>query len=103
MATRQELIRTTFKKGATFASGGITVLITETPEITPGEVDGSFYSSLVKIRFNAQVGQMKLYRQDGSEVELNEKDAQKWLKMGLATVDNPKVPKPKPAPKQEAK
>ena len=56
MATRQELIRTTFKKGATFASGGITVLITETPEITPGEVDGSFYSSLVKIRFNAQVG-----------------------------------------------
>ena len=46
---------------------------------------------------------MKLYRQDGSEVELNEKDAQKWLKMGLATVDNPKVPKPKPAPKQEAK
>lgn len=28
---------------------------------------------------------MKLYRQDGSEVELTEAEAQKWLKLGLGT------------------
>lgn len=33
---------------------------------------------------------MKLYRQDGSEVELTEEDAQKWLAIGLATAEQPK-------------
>lgn len=30
---------------------------------------------------------MKLYRQDGSEVELTEVEAQKWLKLGLGTLE----------------
>jgi len=34
--TRAELIRTTFKKGNTFSSGGITTLITSTPTIEAG-------------------------------------------------------------------
>ncbi len=40
---------------------------------------------------------MKLHRQDGSEVELTEKDAQRWLKLGLATT----APKIKPAEAQQ--
>ena len=32
---------------------------------------------------------MKLYRQDGSEVELTENEVQKWLAMGLATAKPP--------------
>ena len=35
---------------------------------------------------------MKLYRQDGSEVELSDEDAAKWLKQSLAFLTNPKEP-----------
>lgn len=52
---RAELIRTTFKRGNTFASGGITVLVTGTPEIAPGMIDGDRYSMPVRIRFMAQI------------------------------------------------
>ncbi len=31
-----------------------------------------------------------VYRQDGSAVDLDEKDAALWVKKGLATEDNPK-------------
>lgn len=33
-----------------------------------------------------------VYRQDGSEVELTDEDAAKWLKRGLATEKNPGKP-----------
>ena len=42
---------------------------------------------------------MKLFRQDGSEVELSEEDAAKWLKQSLAFMTNPKEPA-QPAVKQ---
>lgn len=42
---------------------------------------------------------MKLYRKDGSEVELSEEDAAKWLKQSLGFLTNPKEPA-QPAVKQ---
>jgi len=42
---------------------------------------------------------MKLYRQDGSEVELTEAYAARWLKKSLAFLTNPKEPA-QPAVKQ---
>lgn len=55
IAARAQLLRTTFKRGNTFASGGVTTMITETPEIAPGAVEGDRYGVPVKIRFVAQV------------------------------------------------
>ena len=57
--TRAELIRTTFKKGNTFSSGGITTLITSTPTIEAGSNStegGGRYAVPVKINFMAQIG-----------------------------------------------
>ena len=35
---------------------------------------------------------MKLFRQDGSEVELSDADAARWLKQSLGFVTNPNEP-----------
>lgn len=48
---RAELIRQTFKRGASFANSGLTVVIERTPEIKAGFNDGSFYVLPVKVRF----------------------------------------------------
>ena len=53
--TRAELIRTTFYRGASFASGGVTVTIEKTPEITSGTPDGDRWMVAVKIRFYASI------------------------------------------------
>ena|SRR3989304_5076157 len=53
--TRAELVRSTFYRGATFISGGVTVSIDETPEISPGSVEGDRWRKQVKIRFSAQI------------------------------------------------
>lgn len=55
IAARAELIRTAFLRGNSFASGGVTVLITHTPEIMAGTVDGVYFTMPVKIRFNVQL------------------------------------------------
>ncbi len=55
VAARAELLRTTFKRGNTFTSGGVTVMVTETPEVLAGSVEGDRYAVPVKIRFMAQV------------------------------------------------
>ena len=54
-SVRAELIRATFKRGATFSNGGITTMITDTTEISPGSIDGDRYSLPVKIKFVAQI------------------------------------------------
>ena len=54
-ATRAELLRTTFKRGNTYSSGGITVLITKTPEIGTGTTDGDRFVIPVKIRWSADI------------------------------------------------
>jgi hypothetical protein len=54
-ATRAELIRSTFYRGASFAASGVTVNIERTPEISPGRVDQDRYVIPVKIRFYAHI------------------------------------------------
>jgi hypothetical protein len=52
--TRAELLRSTFIRGATFSSGGISVVIDRTPEIMAGRNQGGRYVLPVRIRFFAQ-------------------------------------------------
>ena len=54
-ATRAELIRTTFKRGASFTNGGVTVIIEKTPEIGQGMVLDAFWVLPVRVRFYAEV------------------------------------------------
>lgn len=53
--TRAELIATTFKRGATFSSGGITVTITDQLEVMPGYVDADRWAIPCRSRFTAHV------------------------------------------------
>jgi len=53
--TRAELIRSTFYRGASFTSSGVTVVIDKTPEISAGSVEGDRWAIPVKIRFFANI------------------------------------------------
>ena len=53
--TRAELVKTVFYRGATFTSGGITVIIDRTPEVSGGYVDNDHWVVPVKIRFYANI------------------------------------------------
>lgn len=55
-ATRAELIRTTFPRGASFTASGVTVNIERTPEIMPGRVEADRFIIPVRIRFYAHIG-----------------------------------------------
>lgn len=50
---RAELIRSTFYRGASFSSGGVTVLIDRTPEIAPAIIDEDRRVVPVRVRFQA--------------------------------------------------
>lgn len=52
-ATRAELIRSTFKRGTSFTSGGVTVTIERTPEIAPAIIEPDRYVVPVRVRFFA--------------------------------------------------
>lgn len=54
-ATRAELIRSTFKRGNSFTSSGVTAVISDVPEIRPGRIEGDRYVLQVDIRFYAHV------------------------------------------------
>lgn len=54
-ATRAEAIRTLFKRGATFVSGTVTVIIEKTPEIGQGRSDGDHWFVPVKVRFYSNI------------------------------------------------
>ena len=50
--TRAELIKTTFKRGYSFTSGGVTVVINKTPEtMTNGRNEGDRFIKTVKVYF----------------------------------------------------
>ena len=53
-ATHAELLRSTFKRGATFAKDGITVVIKGTPELT-FMTDVDRYVAILKIYFYADI------------------------------------------------
>ena len=55
VAARAEAIRTAFKRGNSFTSGGVTVHIEKTPEISPGTVEGDRFALPVKVRFFSNV------------------------------------------------
>lgn len=52
---RAELIRTTFYRGRSFTSDGVTVSVENTPEAGQGTVDGDRWLIPVKIRFKSQI------------------------------------------------
>ena len=54
-ATRAELIRTTFNRGASFTNGGVTVVIEKTPEIGQGTVQDAFWVLPVRCHYYAEV------------------------------------------------
>jgi hypothetical protein len=54
-AARAELIRSTFYRGAAFTSSGVTVTVSNTPEVSPGSVDGDRFAIPVKVRFFSNI------------------------------------------------
>lgn len=52
-AARAELIRDTFIRGASFSSGGVTVIVERTPEIAPAIIEPDRYVVPVRVRFFA--------------------------------------------------
>lgn len=51
--TRAELIRSTFYRGSSFTSGGVTVTIRRTPEIYPAQADEDRFMVPVRVPFSA--------------------------------------------------
>ncbi|WP_158569430.1 phage tail terminator-like protein [Duganella sp. BJB475] len=54
-ATRAGLIRNLFKRGATFADGGITVQIDLTPGIGMGDVETGRWKQIIRCRWHADI------------------------------------------------
>lgn len=53
LMTRAELLRTTFARGSSFASGSTTVRIVRTPQILPGQAEDTVFAVPVRIPFHA--------------------------------------------------
>lgn len=53
--TRVGVIKSLFKRGASFTNGGITVRIEETPSVIDYGPDGNFYKKCIKVRYWADV------------------------------------------------
>lgn len=53
--TRAELLTDAFKRGSSFSSGGVVVVVNRTPEVPGGMRDGDRWAVLVKIRWHAHV------------------------------------------------
>jgi hypothetical protein len=52
---RAALIRTKFPFAASFASGGVTVNITATPEVAPARIEDDRYMVPVKVRWQSRI------------------------------------------------
>lgn len=55
VGARAEMLRTTFARGRTFQSGGVTTMVTGTPEVSPGRHEGNRFVVTVKIPFLANI------------------------------------------------
>jgi hypothetical protein len=51
--TRIDALRVTFARGQSFTNGSTTVTVNRTPTVLPGQVDGSFFVTPVRIPFTA--------------------------------------------------
>lgn len=54
-AARVNMIRTTFRRGATFTKDGVTVTVNRTPEILPAYTEGDRYVVPVRVPFQAPI------------------------------------------------
>jgi len=54
-AAQAVLIQSLFKRGSTFSNGGIKVLITSTPGISAGQIDGDRWSLPIKISWQSEI------------------------------------------------
>ena len=54
-AARADLLTTTFYRGRSLTSGGVTVTILYTPETLPGFRDGDRYAVPVRVPFHAEI------------------------------------------------
>ncbi len=52
---RASLLRQAFRRGSSFAAGGLTVIITRTPQLVPPQLDGDRYQLPARIPFRASV------------------------------------------------
>lgn len=52
---RAEAIKSLFKQGSSFISGGQTVNITETPSVSSGRVDGNCWKIIVKVYYSSWI------------------------------------------------
>jgi hypothetical protein len=53
--SRAELISSVFKRGATFSSGGVDVVISGTPEVDSNGQDGKFWITKISVPFFANI------------------------------------------------
>ena len=53
--TRAELLRITFARGNSFTRSGVTTVISRTPEVRAGQVEGDRWAVAVLIRFFANI------------------------------------------------
>jgi hypothetical protein len=53
--TRAGLIRSLFKRGASFSDGGVTVLIDKTPEMADGSEESGRWKQIIKVRWYADI------------------------------------------------
>ena len=53
---RAELLRSTFTRGNSFTSSGVTTIIQKTPEVMPGRAEEDRWAVSVVIRFYANIG-----------------------------------------------
>lgn len=54
-AARANLLRSTFRRGASFTKDGVTVTVTRTPEILPAYTEGDRYALPVRVPFAAPI------------------------------------------------
>lgn len=54
-AARAALLRTTFRRKSTHVSGAVSVVISDTPEVTDGPTEKGRYTVIVKVRFFANI------------------------------------------------
>lgn len=50
-----QLIRAHFKRGVSMVESGVTVIVMDTPRVSPSMVDGDRYSTPISITFQAQI------------------------------------------------
>ena len=53
--TQAQALRTHYKRGTSMLETGVTVIVTETPRVSPGFIDGDRFSVPISIPFQAQI------------------------------------------------